>query len=175
MHRALELALALRYCHDEAFLNYQLLHRDIKPKNLGLMDDGRLVLFDFGIARLVPCTRAHLDDGSCMTGMCGSLRYMAPEVALSQKYNHRSEAYSFAIVVWEMVALRRPYADITPEVFEQRVCIEHERPRLKEKKWPQPLCEILSRAWAPRFQERPDFKEVVDVMMTAVAEEKGRK
>jgi serine/threonine protein kinase len=36
-----------------------------------------------------------------MTGMCGSLRYMAPEVAMSKPYNQKSEIYSFSIVLWE--------------------------------------------------------------------------
>jgi serine/threonine protein kinase len=57
-----------------------------------------------------------------MTGVVGSLRYMAPEVALSKPYNHKSECYSYAIVVWEMTALRRPFEGVTPETFEQRVC-----------------------------------------------------
>lgn len=50
---ALELAVALRYLHDHCFATYRLLHRDIKPKNLGLMRDGRLVIFDFGVSKLV--------------------------------------------------------------------------------------------------------------------------
>ena len=45
-----------------------------------------------------------------MTGLCGSLRYMAPEVAMDLPYNHKSEVYSFAIVLWEMVALQRTRA-----------------------------------------------------------------
>ena len=169
LHRSLELALAMRYCHDEAFLTYQLLHRDIKPKNIGLMDDGRLVVFDFGIARLMPCTQRHLEEGSAMTGICGSLRYMAPEVALSKKYNHKSEVYSFAIVMWEMLALRRPYEGVTQETFARLVCGPDGRRPPLDKKWPDELRKLLTRCWDPEFAKRPDFAEVVDVMMTLVA------
>ena len=49
-----------------------------------------------------------------MTEVVGSLRYMAPEVAMSRPYNHKSEMYSFAIVLWEMVALRRTHHPLGP-------------------------------------------------------------
>ena len=113
------------------------------------------------------------EPGIKMTGMVGSLRYMAPEIAMSQPYNHKSELYSYAIVVWEMVALRRPFESITPETFEQRVCLDQERPKLNTKKWNPALCALLARCWAADFQSRPEFKEVLDVMMTVAAEAKG--
>ena len=47
---------------------------------------------------------------------------MAPEVASNKHYNHKAEIYSFAIVLWEIVALRRPYDNIVAEDFERRVC-----------------------------------------------------
>lgn len=104
--------------------------------------------------------------------MVGSLRYMAPEVAQSFPYNHKSEVYSFAIVAWEMVALRRPYETITPDNFEQRVCLDGERPKINTKKWNPALCELIRRCWLNDFSLRPDFAEIVDVLMTVVAEAK---
>lgn len=47
-------AQALRYCHDEAVPGFRLMHRDLKPDNIGFLDDGRLVLFDFGLGPGVP-------------------------------------------------------------------------------------------------------------------------
>ena len=166
---ALELAIALRYLHDQCFATYRLLHRDIKPKNLGLMADGRLVVFDFGVSKLVHRHTDAIAPAVKMTGMVGSLRYMAPEVALSRPYNHKSELYSYAIVAWEMVALDRPFSMIVPETFEQRVCHNHERPKLNTKKWHPAICSLLTRCWAPNYNDRPEFKEVVDVMMTVLA------
>ena len=66
--------------------------------------------------------------------MCGSLRYMAPEVAMFQPYNHKAEIYSFAIVLWEMTHLRRPFETMTSDNFEQRVCQQAERPKIHPKK-----------------------------------------
>eukprot|EP00908_Phaeocystis_cordata_P000897 Transcript_10977.p1 GENE.Transcript_10977~~Transcript_10977.p1 ORF type:complete len:366 (-),score=55.70 Transcript_10977:558-1655(-) len=54
LHVGFELAEALRYCHDEAVPGFRLMHRDLKPDNIGFLDDGRLVLFDFGLGPGVP-------------------------------------------------------------------------------------------------------------------------
>jgi len=164
----LDLAIALRYLHDECFDNYMLLHRDIKPKNLGLMHDGRLVLFDFGISKLVKRDEP-AEDGVPMTGMCGSLRYMAPEVAMAKPYNHKAEIYSFSIVLWEMVALRRPYESIVADDFKRRVCENEERPKIFEKKWEPQLCDLFSRSWAVDMRARPEAHEIVDELMYLLA------
>jgi len=90
---ALQLAEALDYCHSGCFHGLRVLHRDLKPNNIGFLADGRLALFDFGLAKL---WRVGPDDGGGaevrpLTGNTGSLRYMAPEVALSKAYSHRAE------------------------------------------------------------------------------------
>ena len=104
--------------HTPLTRRYRLLHRDIKPKNLGLMHDGRLVVFDFGISKLLRRDEdlpvGEPTPAVKMTEVVGSLRYMAPEVAMSRPYNHKSEMYSFAIVLWEMVALRRTHHPLGP-------------------------------------------------------------
>ena len=94
---AKELAAALAYCHHHAFDGYRVLHRDLKPKNIGITQSGRLVLFDFGLAAV---WKVGDDDEAGkekrrLTGETGSLRYMAPEMALNHPYNHKSEVFSF--------------------------------------------------------------------------------
>ena len=94
---------------------------------------------------------------------------------MSQKYNHKSEVYSFAVVFWEMLALKRPYEGVTQETFGRIICgPDGKRPPL-DKKWPAELRTLLTRCWAPAFHERPDFGEVVDIMMGLVASEELRK
>ena len=59
-------------------------------------------------------------------------RYMSPEVALSKSYNHLAEVFSFATVLWEMCALKLPFAAFLEEAF-KRALISGFRPELKKK------------------------------------------
>jgi serine/threonine protein kinase len=95
-----------------------------------------LQIFDFGLAKEL---RPHLlnEDGTYnLTGMTGSLRYMAPEVANSKPYNATCDVYSFAILLWEIVALKTPFEQYTPQSLRERVFNKlHKRPPIDES-WP---------------------------------------
>tara|TARA_B110001452_G_scaffold22483_1_gene17979 strand:- start:123 stop:2375 length:2253 start_codon:yes stop_codon:yes gene_type:complete len=164
----LQLALALQYIHDEAFTGYRLLHRDVKPKNIGIVG-GRLVLFDFGVAKLVRRDAPSSHDGVQLTGMCGSLRYMAPEVASNKPYNQKADVYSFGVVLWEMVSHERPYDLMASQDFARRVCDNGERPPIK-KAWHPVLRAVLEATFRNDFRERPEFEEILDDMQAVVAE-----
>jgi serine/threonine protein kinase len=100
---AVQIARAMRYCHDDFIPGCRLLHRDLKPNNVGFAASGRVVLFDFGLCKLWS-TRSggddeyDLEDLRQLTGLTGSLRYMAPEVALCKPYNHKADVFSFGSV-----------------------------------------------------------------------------
>jgi serine/threonine protein kinase len=85
----------------------------LKPDNVGFTSDGELKLFDFG---LVTCVRSRVNSNAAyeMTGYTGSLRYMAPEVALRLPYTEKVDVYSFAIMVWQMARDRVPFKGIFP-------------------------------------------------------------
>jgi serine/threonine protein kinase len=100
---SVQISRALRYCHDEFAPGCRLLHRDLKPNNIGFTSSGRVVLFDFGLCKLWPCRKGEGDaynsnDLRQLTGLTGSLRYMAPEVALCRSYNHKADVFSFGSV-----------------------------------------------------------------------------
>jgi len=91
---------------------YRVLHRDLKPSNLGFTHSGRVVLFDFGLCRLWardPPGENDEDSLRSLTGMTGSLRYMAPEVALCAPYNHKAEVFSFTSLLFEIIAHQKPF------------------------------------------------------------------
>ena len=172
----LQLARALRYCHDEAVEGYRVLHRDIKPNNIGFMPPnaeerargetiGRLVIFDFGLTSIWKKDVAWSDEGvpereemRRLTGECGSLRYMAPEVCNNRPYNHLSEVFSFGTVLWEMAARRKPFNNFTPEIFRSALDAGA-RPAI-EKKWPSELKSLFVDMWQHKPTSRPEFSEV---------------
>ena len=160
MRYAIQLGSALRYCHHEAFPQFRVLHRDIKPANIGFLHDGTLVLFDFGLAALWTLQTGTASDAPRpLTGDTGSLRYMAPEVATNQPYNHKADVFSFADVFWEMLALRKPFENFTPNDF-IRAITQGLTPEIK-KKWPPPLQRLLAECFSLDMNARPDFRQIV--------------
>jgi serine/threonine protein kinase len=137
---AYELTSALQHMHS-----HRVIHRDIKAENIGFCLKDNIKLFDFGLARQIQST----DEVYHLSMMTGSLRYMAPEVALGHPYNQKCDVYSFSVLLWEMLALKRPYDQYpNAESLIQRVFEEDERPKLS-RKWPVGINEAFKAGWDP--------------------------
>jgi len=96
-----EAARALDYAHQQG-----VVHRDIKPENILLTRDGTTLVTDFGIAHA-----AGADDGLTQTGaLVGTPVYMSPEQTDERELDARSDLYSLATVLYEMLAGEPPYA-----------------------------------------------------------------
>ncbi|HRL10354.1 MAG TPA: protein kinase [Aggregatilineales bacterium] len=92
---------ALGYAHDRG-----MIHRDVKPANVMFDENGRVVLMDFGIARLV--------EGSNLTqdGLTvGTPAYMSPEQAAGEPVDARSDLYAFGVILYELLTGHPPFDD----------------------------------------------------------------
>lgn len=136
-----------------------MVHRDLKPDNIGFADDGRLVLLDFGLAKLIPHPSIVDYTPVQMTGNTGSARYMAPEVCLSMPYNGKADVYSFAIVLYEVASLETPYDNFTMQQHFVHVVRGGHRPRL-HKDWPEALQSLLRDCWLAEPERRPSFSKL---------------
>ncbi len=97
-----QMASALHYAHQQ-----KIIHRDVKPENMLLEDDGTLLLSDFGIA--VP---AHQTNSLPLQNASGTVAYMAPE-HINGKARPTSDQYSLAVVIYEYLCGRRPFVGTT--------------------------------------------------------------
>ncbi|MDD6038788.1 MAG: Stk1 family PASTA domain-containing Ser/Thr kinase [bacterium] len=86
----------------EAAHNNQIVHRDIKPQNIMISNEGKVKVTDFGIARAATSNTIHSD-------VMGSVHYTSPEQARNGFVDGKSDIYSLGIVMYEMVTGRVPY------------------------------------------------------------------
>src|ERR1041385_7355870 len=99
-----ESASALAYAHSR-----NMIHRDVKPANLMLDHDNRVVLTDFGIAKIV--TGAQFTASG---GMVGTPAFMAPEQGLGEAGDERSDLYSLGVILFQLMTGQLPYDAETP-------------------------------------------------------------
>mmetsp|Transcript_13614 Transcript_13614/g.22608 ORF Transcript_13614/g.22608 Transcript_13614/m.22608 type:complete len:374 (+) Transcript_13614:95-1216(+) len=151
---------ALRYLHFDAFKGFAVLHRDLKPQNMGFGFDGKLKLFDFGLAKCIHKDGTEETTPCKMTGQTGSIRYMSPEVALGEPYSRPADVFSWSIILWQMAAHKIPFHGMSAASHRAKVAQEGHRPEILEH-WPAALSTLLCECFDANASRRPSFKQVV--------------
>ena len=111
-----EVADALHYAHGQG-----IVHRDIKPENI-MISGGHSLVADFGIAKALSAAGA---EQLTQTGMAiGTPHYMSPEQAIGENIDGRSDQYSLACVLYELLAGQPPFTGPTPMAVLARHSLE---------------------------------------------------
>ena len=121
-------------------------------------------IFDFGLAKELTDDLRNDDGTYKLTEMTGSPRYMAPEVHNGLPYNATCDVYSFAILLWQMLALKVPYELYTPKTLREKVYNgPHKRP-LVDESWPNMIKLCLKRSWDKNIHERNTMTQVSAIL-----------
>ena len=143
-------ASALDYAHAHG-----VVHRDLKPANFLLHADGRLVLADFGIARIIDNNDSAISSLTHTGTIVGTPDYMAPEMAQGEPIDYRVDIYELGIVLFQMLTGHVPFTGSSPYA----IVIQHIQKNLPpvhtiNPHIPPAIDEVLQKATAKRPVER---------------------
>ena len=147
---AIGVARGMAYLHSG---DPPVLHRDLKSANILLDESYNPKVCDFGLSRL----KAHERS---MTGNCGTVQWMAPEVLASKPYNEKADVYSFGIICWELLSRQCPYEGMTAIQCALAVLNRNKRPDIP-KFCPPPLHALIRSCVKKNPDERPSFLQII--------------
>lgn len=141
-----------------------ILHRDVKPGNILVSKNGYAKLADFGLAKLAGSgapAAPSADVGSTRVGVViGTVAYMSPEQALGRPLDARSDIFAFGIVLYELLAGRRPFTGDS-DLALMRAIVDTSPPELGPRV-PAPLRAIVAKALEKEPTDRyQSMREVV--------------
>ena len=88
-----------------------LVHRDVKPENVLIAEDGRIKVADFGLAKAVSADTQHTATGGVLIG---TLSYLAPELVVEGRADERADVYAAGVVLFELLTGRKPHEGESP-------------------------------------------------------------
>jgi eukaryotic-like serine/threonine-protein kinase len=154
-----------------------IVHRDVKPENVLLTEDGRVKVADFGLARAASTSQTGTTTGM----LIGTVAYLSPELVLRGIADARTDVYAVGIMAFEMLTGRRPFTgDVPIQVAYQHVNCEVPPPSTLNPGIPDALDDLVRWTTARDPDERPaDARELVsrlrEVRHQLAAEELDRR
>ena len=145
-------ARALHYAHERG-----LIHRDVKPGNIMVADDGQVKVTDFGIARAVTA-----ETVTQTAAVLGTAAYIAPEQAQGERVDARTDVYALGCVLYEMLTGRQPFSGDSAVTLAYKHVSEAPRPPSELKPQVSPELEaVVLKAMAKdprdRYQSAEEF------------------
>jgi serine/threonine protein kinase len=166
MHGVLQ---ALDYAHRHA-----IVHRDMKPENVLLSDEGAVKVADFGIARLTDDSGGPGQTATKTGTTVGTPQYMSPEQVASSKVDGRSDLYSAGIMFYELVVGQPPFtateADGPFTLMAKHVQAPPKPPSVSKPGLDMRLEEVILKSLSKRPEERYQSGQEFDEAMSRVAD-----
>lgn len=145
VHFTVQILRALQHAHDNG-----IVHRDVKPQNVMLLQDGTVKVMDFGIARF-----ARENGRTISEKAIGSVHYISPEQARGEVADERSDIYSVGILMYELLTGQLPFdGESQVAIALKQMQAEAKRPREINPDIPEGLEEIVLRA----MKKDPDLR-----------------
>ncbi|MBQ0098310.1 MAG: Stk1 family PASTA domain-containing Ser/Thr kinase [Oscillospiraceae bacterium] len=145
VHLTTQILKALQHAHENG-----IVHRDIKPQNIMLLQDGTIKVTDFGIARFSSTASRTMTEEAI-----GSVHYIAPEQARGDKTDGKTDIYSVGVMMYEMLTGCLPFdADSAVSVALMQLQTTAKRPRQINPDIPAGLEEITIKA----MQKKPELR-----------------
>lgn len=153
-------------CGLEAIHHAGIIHRDVKPENLLLTQDGKLKIGDFGIARL-PLENIPLEE---LSRGVGTLEYLAPEALEKNIINEATDVYSVGVTLYQLLTKKLPFGEDTlSEQIKKKVAGRYVPLAAHLADVPPELETLLERAIAAnpekRFKSAKEFREAINAYL----------
>ena len=154
VHFEMQILKALQHAHDKG-----IIHRDIKPQNIILLQDGSIKVTDFGIARF-----ARSETKTMTNSAIGSVHYISPEQAKGDYTDERADLYSAGVVLYEMITGKVPFnADSAVSIAIMQLQKEAEAPRSINASIPLGIEQITMHAMQKNPRER--YQSAAEMLM----------
>lgn len=154
VHFAGQILAALQHAHDKG-----IVHQDIKPQNIMLLNDGTIKVTDFGIARF-----SRTDNNTTSENAIGSVHYISPEQARGEMTDDKADIYSVGVVLYEMITGQLPFqSDSAVSVALMQLQNDPVRPRELVPTLPLGLEQITMRAMQKNIADR--YQSAAEMLM----------
>src|SRR3989440_10973436 len=145
-----QVAAALDFAHAQG-----VIHRDIKPANILLTPEGRLLLTDFGLVKVIADGQAAQTRLTGEGAPVGTPDYMSPEQVMGDEVDGRADLYSLGVILYQMVTGSTPFQGETPmQIAAQHLQAPPPSPQMFRRDLPIEAAQVILRALAKRPMER---------------------